>query len=164
MARTRTGTLAALAGLVGITMAGASTPASAQTMERITGPQLQSLMQDWGYRAELTTDNEGDPKIRSSTQGTGFSIYFYDCTKTGTRDCRSVQFSAGMDLTNGLTLTKVNDWHREMRFGRVWLDDDHDPYIEMVVKFDDGITEGNLRSWFLTWDTTFGDFLKHIDW
>ena len=51
----------------------AATPASSevtveQVYTKITGPELQGLMQDWGYRAELDVDSVGDPKITSNSK------------------------------------------------------------------------------------------------
>ncbi len=124
---------------------------------------MADLMRDFGYRAELTTDDQGDPKIRSGGGGANYSIYFYGCTDG--KDCQSIQFSAGFDLDAGTTLAVVNDWNTNKRFGKVYLDPDNDPYIEMDVNLAfGGIGEATFKDSLELWDRVLSDFQAHIDW
>ena len=54
---------------------------------------LVRVMQNAGYRAELTKDNSGDPMIKSSASGADFAILFYGCKSN--RNCTTIQFFAG---------------------------------------------------------------------
>ncbi|MGB8812966.1 MAG: YbjN domain-containing protein [Paracoccaceae bacterium] len=124
---------------------------------------IAELMKTFGYRAELTADDQGDPKIKSSAGGANFSVYFYGCTKN--KDCTSIQFSAGFDLSDGTTMDVVNDWNANKRYGKVYLDSEKDPYIELDVNLDlGGVTEENLRDTLEIWDRLVSDFKTHIDW
>lgn len=125
--------------------------------------KIAATLQEAGYKAELTQDDQGDPKIKSSAGGANYSIYFYGCANN--KHCQSIQFSAGFDLTNGTTLEVVNDWNTKKRYGKVYLDADKDPYIEMDVNLAYG---GVSRKGFLdtldSWDRLLSDFQAHIDW
>lgn len=124
---------------------------------------IAELMKDFGYRAELTTDDQGDPKIKSAGGGANYSIYFYGCENN--ENCNSIQFSAGFDLTDGTTLEVVNEWNTNKRYGKVYLDNENDPYIEMDINlFGGGISPETLKDDLGLWDNLLADFQDHIDW
>ena len=125
--------------------------------------QVAAALQTFGYRAELTKDDQGDPKIKSSAGGANFSIYFYGCDKN--INCSSIQLSSGFDLETGTTLDLINEWNANKRFGKVYLDDEKDPYIEMDIEMEGaGIPEETFRMNMETWDKIVADFQTHIDW
>ena len=136
-------------------------PAQAQ-MVRAQNPQsLVTAMQARGYLAELTTDREGDPMIRSAASGTNFQVLFYNCTAN--RDCATVQFHVGYDLKTSPSLESINEWNRTQRFGTAHLDSENDPILEMDVDLDDG---GVSQLLFIDnlefWTTAMGNFEKRI--
>ena len=115
---------------------GLAVPAGAQ-MVRAQDPQsLVQALQGGGYAATLGTDKVGDPMVTSGVSGTTFQIFFYNCTNH--RECATVQFHSGYDLTTAPDLTSVNEWNRKQRFGRAYLDSENDPILEMDVDLDDG--------------------------
>ncbi|EEW24619.1 YbjN domain-containing protein [Rhodobacter ferrooxidans] len=123
---------------------------------------IAELMRNFGYRANLGTDDQGDPKIDSSSGGSNFSIYFYGCTNG--KACDSIQFSSGFDLTKGSSLQVVNDWNRDKRYGKAYLDNEMDPFIEMDFNLDfGGISDENFRDSLDIWERLVGDFKKHIN-
>ena len=130
----------------------------------ITGPELQELLQDWGYRAALSTDGVGDPKIETSTQGLRFTIYFYGCDQAAVRTCRSLTFRAGFDLEDGFGLASINDWNRGSRAGMAYLDEEDDPILEMHVNLDGGASADLLKDWMFWWDKALGEFVEVIGW
>ena len=134
---------AVLAGL------GLAMPAAAQ-IEAQDPASVVAAMQQAGYRAQLGTDDVGDPQIRSSASGSDFIIYFYNCTEN--KDCRTIQFYAGYSEPNTATLETMNDWNENNRFGRAYYGDDGIARIEMDVDLDDGglsqgLFEDNLEYW-----------------
>lgn len=142
---------------------GTATPVFAANVQAEYPAAIAELMKTFGYRAELTTDDQGDPKIKSSAGGANFSVYFYGC-KNG-KDCTSIQFSAGFDLTDGTTLEVVNDWNTAKRYGKVYLDSENDPYIEMDINLEfGGIGEETFRDTLDIWDRLVSDFKTHINW
>lgn len=154
--------IAATPALAESTTTSTTTPASVNIMAS-NPEQVAAALQTFGYRAELTKDDQGDPKIKSSAGGANFSVYFYGCEKNV--DCTSIQLSAGFDLEKGTTLEVVNDWNANKRFGKVYMDDEKDPYIEMDIEMDGaGIPEDTFRMNMETWDKIVADFQTHIDW
>jgi Putative bacterial sensory transduction regulator len=138
-------------------------PALTGGMVDATAPQaIANLMQQAGYRAVLTTDNVGDPKIESSAAGADFSIYFYGCENGA--NCLSVQFSSGYDLPDGASLGLMNDWNGTKRFAFAYLDNENDPFINYDVNLYAGVSEQNFLESLSLWDTILADFHSHIDW
>ncbi len=124
---------------------------------------IAAALQSFGYKAVLETDGNGDPKIRSGAAGSNFSIYFYGCS--GGQDCRSIQLAAGFDLTNGTTLEVVNDWNAKKRYGKSYMDQDADPWLEMDLNLDfGGISPDTFRDNLDLWERLVADFKTHINW
>lgn len=136
-------------------------PAHAQ-MVRAQDPQsVVAALQAGGYRAVLGVDRVGDPKIDSAVSGTNFQIFFYNCTAN--KACATVQFHSGYDITNPVSLDRINEWNQTKRFGRAFLDKENDPILEMDVDLDDG---GLSRLLFIDnvefWSSILGEFERHI--
>jgi len=138
-------------------------PAAAQSVSAAWPGSIVDALQDRGYRATLTTDDYGDPKIESGTNGVTFSIYFYGCDDAGAQ-CRDLQFSAGFDMPDGLSHVSANSWNAEMLMGRVWLDDDMDPFLNHYVVGVDGMSRRAFDRLLDGWDGAVSDFTSYIDW
>ena len=137
-------------------------PTAQPQMVRAQDPQsLVRAMQSRGYVAELTTDQIGDPLIRSAASGVKFQLFFYNCTNN--KECATVQFHVGYDLKTGSSLDTVNEWNKGQRFGRAYLDKENDPILEMDVDLDDG---GVSQLLFIDnlefWTSAMVKFEKHI--
>jgi hypothetical protein len=129
---------------------GLAAPAIAQDIQAQDPASVVAAMQQAGYRAQLSTDDVGDPLIRSSSSGSDFLVYFYNCTDN--TDCRTIQFYAGYSEPNTATIETINEWNENNRFGRAYLGDDGIARIEMDVDLDDGgvsqaLFEDNLEYW-----------------
>lgn len=121
---------------------------------------IRLMMLDSGLTASLGTDPEGDPIIKSRIDDTAFSVYFYHCEKI----CASMQFSAGFDLDQPMPVEQVNQWNRDRRFGKVYLDDDGDPFVEMDIGLaGDGIGRKNFKDALDTWRIVLSEFRDFID-
>lgn len=140
----------------------ASATALAEDIVDATNPdRLADVIRELGYKAVLTTDNTGDPMIRTSVSGTDSTILFFGCTDNA--DCKTLLFKVGYDLTDGTTLAVVNDWNAENLYGRAYLDDEDDPWIEMPVNLFEGVTRKNFEDTFDWWEVVVGQFEDHID-
>lgn len=137
-----------------------ASPALAQV--RAQAPQtIVRSMQAAGYTAELTTDNMGDPMIRSTVAGDKFSVLFYNCTDH--RDCATVQFHAGYAVSPKISAESINTWNRDQRFGRAYLDKEGDPIVEMDVDLDDGgISDALFADNLEFWASLIPKFRDHI--
>jgi hypothetical protein len=154
----------ALAAATALSATMASGMARAETINAngMTAPEVAAWLQKAGYKAEVGKDSDGEPMIKSATDGENFNIYFYDCDKT--LRCKALQFSAGFDLKQGLTLAKVNEWNRKNRYLKAYVDDDLDPYIQYDVNVNAGRTVSGLDDDFAVWTGMIGDFTTFIDW
>ncbi|KSB90829.1 hypothetical protein AS593_16970 [Caulobacter vibrioides] len=151
--------LAAAMALAPAAALAASKPIHADGM---TGPEVVKWLQDAGYKAELLTDKTGDPHIKSAANGVNFDIYFYDCTAKPR--CKAVQFSAGFDLKTPLSAGKINEWNRDNRYLKAYIDDDGDPYVQYDVNLNAGRTIEVLDDDFGVWTSMINDFTKFIGW
>lgn len=98
--------------------------------------QIAQLLQSEGYQAKL--EGEGiDRHIKTGMAGYNFLILPFDCEADGS-DCKSVQFYTAFAPTNKPTLEEMNTYASENRFGRIYLDQDRDPAIEMDIDLEAG--------------------------
>lgn len=123
---------------------------------------IEILLKDAGMPVVRDTDSFGDPLIRSAADDIRFSISFYDCDDG---PCDSLLFYAGFDSPRPRNLTLVNDWNRDYRFARAYLDSEGDPVIEMDVSLGaDGIGRRNFNSILDSWKSLLSGFRDHINW
>lgn len=103
--------------------------AQGQSISAANPDLVMAQMQTAGYVVERGVDDLGDPLIASKVSRSPFSVLFYGCVSG--QDCTSIQFALGYDLETPLTAARVNDWNRQNRFGRVFIDDEGDPFLRM---------------------------------
>lgn len=127
----------------------AATPALA-TVSAADPGSVARVMTKMGYRAELGTDSDGDPYITSASSGSTFLVFFLGCKKGA--NCTTVQFFAGFDDPANASLSAMNQWNRDNRFGRGYLADNGSARLEMDLDLDDGgmndlLFEDNVEFW-----------------
>ena len=77
---------------------------------------------------------------------------------------RTIQFSAGYDLTEKIAPEKVNGWNEENRWTNVYLDEEEDPFIEMDLYLGHGgVTPENFTEWLDIWRVQVEEFEGYID-
>lgn len=145
---------------MGLAMALGTLPAQAQVMG---DPEVvASFLEDYGLRVARDTDSTGDPLLSSRIEGTNFKVYFYGCEEF---PCDSIQFSSGFDLAQPLSAMMINEWNRDKRFGKAYLDDEGDPYIELDVNLDmDGVGGRNFDDTIDLWRVVLSEFRTYINW
>lgn len=98
--------------------------------------QIAGVLQDNGYQAKL--EGEGnDRSIKTGMAGYTFVILPFSCEDDGT-DCKSVQFYTAFDPVKSPTLEEMNSYAAANRFGRIYLDHEGDPAIEMDIDLEAG--------------------------
>jgi hypothetical protein len=136
-------------------------PAQAELVRAQDPATVVAAMKAGGFPATLGKDSVGDPMISSSTDGTNFQVYFYNCTDN--RECATVQFHAGYDFDDPPSLATINDFNRDQRFAGAHLDKESDPVVEMDVDLDDG---GMSQALFIDnlqfWQSVIGKFEEAI--
>jgi hypothetical protein len=119
--------------LAAILALAAAAPAAAQEMPGTTllkasdPARIASYLNQLGYRAKLTKDKEGDPKIETGLGGYTVHVYFYGCTDNAA--CTSLQFQTGITSKSKLSWAQVNGFNKQFRFVQLHLDEEQDPWI-----------------------------------
>lgn len=125
----------------------------------VTVQEVAQALQTKGYKAEIGRDRLGDPMITSALDGSNFQVLFYDC-ESGR--CAAIQFATAFDLESGLTLDRINSWNRQKRFGRAYLDDERDPFVEYDVDFEVGATTEAIGNAIEVWEAVLPNFKDYI--
>lgn len=120
--------------------------------QNVTADQerVAKVMQEAGYRAEII--REGDQaRVSSAASGYNFEVYFFGCDDEGD-NCKTVQFYSAFAPEKKPSLKAMNDYAAKNRWGRIYLDDDGDPCIEMDIDLEDGgmsadLFKDNLEYW-----------------
>lgn len=112
---------------------------------------IVAAMQEAGYKAKLTTDDDGDPSIESATSGYNFDVFFYGCEAH--KNCDSVQFRVTFKADPANTAALANGWNSSKRFMQAAVD------TKARLKFNyDVSTIGGLNQ------ANFADVLSWLDY
>lgn len=136
-------------------------------VDSITGKEIAALLAGFGYDVEVDEDDQGDPYFITSKNGTNFVVIFYGCDKNPSsikRICGDIQFRSSYEAPAAASLDRMNNWNRDFRFGKAYVDADGDPTIEMVVNMSGGVTPSFLRNTLKWWTIVLRDFEDHIGW
>jgi hypothetical protein len=126
----------------------------------VTVEDMVRFLQSKGYKAEVKSGTNGR-YIASAAAGVNFDVYFYDCVRSR---CASVQFEAGFDLTNGITTSKINEWNRDKRYLKAYVDSGSDPHVSMDANTSPARTYEGLADDFGVWTGTLPLFATFIGW
>ena len=118
---------------------------------------VSAWLQNQGYRARIVTEKDGKSHVDSATGGTTFGVYMFDCKNN---KCGSIQFSAGFDTHGAFSAQKLNEWNRDKRWSRAYIDTVNDPWIEYDVDLTPGGTYELLNDEFAIWNSELGEFTK----
>lgn len=123
--------------------------------------EIAAILQREGYQAKLA-GQPGEPRIETAMSGYQMAIYFYGCDGKG-QGCKSVQFYAGFNPDTNPTLQAMNDYARDNRWGRIYLDKENDPVIEMDVDLEaGGMSEELFLDNIAYWDTILTKFADFV--
>jgi hypothetical protein len=89
-------------------------------------------------------------------------VDFYDCADDLT-ECYTLLFNVALDLNDGTTLEKANEWNTTEITGRVWLDRDRDPTLDFALSTFDGIPMSVFEDSMKLWDRKIGDVKDFFD-
>lgn len=142
---------------------GAALPAAAQSVSAHYPETIVDALRDSGYKAVLTVDDVGDPKIDTAASGVSYSIWFYGCDDANAR-CTDVQFVAGFNLDMPFDLALINDWNRNNNIGTAYLDEEGDPFIRHHIVALDGFPRPAFDDFVALWERALADFKVVIDW
>jgi len=107
--------------------------------------------------AELRQGENGEgPWIRAETEEIIYTISFLNCTEG--HNCTSVQLRAWWESQGRHSVTAMNEWNRDRRFGTAYLDTDNNATIEFDVNLAGGITAVNFDDTLQWWQTVLRAF------
>lgn len=116
-----------------------------------------------GYQgAKLAPWDNGRPSISVKISGSPTYIDFFDCAKDMT-GCQTLVFYYAMDLEDGTTLEKANDWNAEQVTGRVYLDANKDPTLDYAFSTFAGVPLDVFEENVKLWDTKVGQVKDFFD-
>jgi uncharacterized protein YdgA (DUF945 family) len=131
-------------------------------MNRVNTAVMGDILDDEGFTYTVETDGSGDPKIEVDPGDTGarsIEVEYYNCT--GER-CEDFLLKAAFRPSKGATLKVINEFNRENRWVRVYLDDDNTPMVEMDVNADGGLGKKSLGILVGLFFSTTRDFAEAI--
>lgn len=105
--------------------------AQVRTIDGTDPVQIATALQGAGYKASPGKRDNGDPYIASAANGASFTIEFYGCE--GEKACSSLQFYAWYKKEPFFSETLVNDWNKQKRFLKAYIDNDGDLGTTMDV-------------------------------
>lgn len=149
--------------IASLMVAASSAAAMAQAVSASVPDTIVLALQDLGYKAQLDVDSEGDPKIKSATQGVNYTIFFYGCEDDGTR-CEDIILTAGFEMDKGPTMEAMNSWNATKLTGAAFVDDEGDPNIEHFIAGVDGMSRASFERLIFRWDQAIEEFTDFIDW
>lgn len=140
---------------------------NAAVLDAVSAWEVAAAMGEFGYEVELETDNQGDPFLVSRVNDSTFTIGFYGCNKNPDvykRICSDAQYRASYNHSEGASLSLINSWNRDYRFGKAYVDSEGQPTVEMMLNLEGGFTKSYLRVFLKWWALVLRDFEKHIGW
>jgi hypothetical protein len=139
-------------------------PALAQDVVTAKDPKsVVDALAAAGYQgATITKSDSGRTSIKVQLSGSPTYIDFYDCAADFT-DCYTLLFIYAMDLTDGTTLEKANEWNAQEITGRVSLDRDRDPAIDYAFSTFEGVSQSVFEQNLKLWDKKVGQAKDFFD-
>jgi hypothetical protein len=155
----KTTTLAAAAAFAAVSVG----PALAAN---VTAKDPQSVLDGLaaaGYQgAELSKTDSGRSSIKVQISGSPTYIDFYDCANDMT-ECYTLLFVYAMDLSDGTTLEKANEWNAQEITSRVSLDRDRDPALDYAFSTFGGVSQDVFAENVKLWDRKVGQVKDFFD-
>jgi hypothetical protein len=122
---------------------------------------IRDVLLDAGYRAELTTDDAGNPLIVSEASRSQFWITFLDCQNVA--GCLAVEFYVGYSVQQKPPADVVNQFNADFRYIRTYVTGDVASMAMNVLMQNGGVDVPTfleyLRLWSVIlpeWETAMG--------
>ncbi len=133
--------------LAGVFVVASSLSATSQTLiDGTLVEEVVNLARGYGAASGDTTA-DGQPMIVGKVGGVEYRVFFHDCTDAGCPTIRFYSVFAG----NKPTLEMINEWNRDKRWGKAYVDADLDAVLEWDVNLDYGVVRENLDDSISIW-------------
>lgn len=155
-------TKALTAAFMGATAAMAATPAQAELISAANPKAVFLIAKANGFNPEMTTKKDENPSFRITVNGTKSLVLFMNCDDDGA-NCKTVQFYAGFSVTEPISLDHINNWNRDKRFARAYVDLELDPVLEMDLDLDfNGLPSENVAEAFTLWRSLLSEYESFV--
>lgn len=135
-------------------------------MNSVNTDVMGEILDEEGYAYTVDTDGAGDPKITVEPGDLGaqsVEVEYYNCTGSSSQSCEDFLMKAVFKPSKGATLKVLNNFNRENRWVRVYLDDDNTAVVEMDINADGGLGKESLKilvGLFFSVTTDFAEAIK----
>ncbi|MCR8724222.1 YbjN domain-containing protein [Frigidibacter sp. ROC022] len=122
---------------------------------------IQQAMMNAGYRAELTTDDQGNPKIIGTASKSTYWILFLDCQASS--GCLGLEFYVSYSLDRKPTLEQVDQFNNDFRYIRAFTNKDGQPRMMMdILVRDGGLDKRTFLEYVRLWTVIMPSFEEMI--
>lgn len=128
-------------------------------IDAMTPADILQIAANYGP-TKLGQDDNGDPLVSGKINGIGYEIIFYGCDSG--KDCEDILFKAQWRGAK-LSADKINEWNRDRKFGKAFVDDDNILTVDMAVNLHYGVSAKNFADTFDYWNRVTGEFKDFID-
>lgn len=143
---------AAAAAAAAITLGIGALPARAD----VTTGEVARALESRGHQAVIGIDDDGDPKVTTTVDDVHLTVFFYGCDHG--RSCQSITFQSAFHVEGGVPLEKINAWNRDKRFLKTWVDKVNDPFCEMDIDAEAGLTPLQMVSYVSLWESRVAEY------
>ncbi len=140
-----------------------TTPVAAQNLKSSAPQGIAERIRSLGYKADLQTDDSGDPVIVSATDGSQFHLVFYGCQKG--KNCEWIMFYKGYTLEKDdyVKVRQVADeWNLDINFSKAAMGDDAVHLTYHLLMNNEGVGPKIFDSNFATWLEEYVEFRKKV--
>ncbi len=106
---------------------------------------IRQVLDEMELEHELLLDESGDPIWTFTHLGILITIVSYDEVAPGYY--ASLLFYTGWAADDEVLLSMINDWNRQSRFGRAYVDSSGDPVIELDLLMAGGVTAETIQQY-----------------
>jgi hypothetical protein len=122
-----------------------------EIIKSFTMESLRDLLQRFGYRAEVVTDETGATLVRSATSGMNFDVRPGNRLADHPAQFVDISLLGAFKVEGELPLGALNDWNNTRRFSRLHLAQGF-LMLDMDVTAAGGVTSDHLRAHLDIWD------------
>jgi hypothetical protein len=135
---------------IGLLLSGVST-ADDELKTEYSDANLVEILKDDGYRGVETREEK---VINIKVDGQMHVLYVYD-----DNDLQMYYALTGYSISN----EAINDWNKNQRLSRAYLDDDNDPVLEADLLANAGMTPRQITEWVTVFIGSAKAYREHLN-
>lgn len=145
----------------GVSLSSAAPRLSTQAATVTADPnRIAEHLRAQGLAVQVAKDNDGDPLLRTRSQGVTWNVYFYGCSNG--QNCNAVTFESTYQPSDRITLETLNSWSLNKRYAYAVRRADGINALRMDVSMIGGLNGEHWQETYALWERQLGAFLRHI--